>query len=76
MIQNILAVLVGSAVTLIALIIGNANTWQQYVSALVIGGIGNLLWPLVAGIWLHRKAKARRDSQIQDEVNKQMNAQK
>ncbi len=75
MIQNILGILVGSIVTLIVLLIGKADTLEQYVTALVIGGIANFLWPLVAGIWLGRRAKARRDEQIQKEVDKQMAAQ-
>ena len=75
MIQNILGILVGSLVTLAVLLIGKANTLEQYVTALVIGGIANFLWPLVAGIWLGRRAKARRDEQIQKEVDKQMAAQ-
>ena len=75
MIQNILGILVGSLVTLIVLLVGKANTLEQYVTALVIGGIANFAWPLVAGIWLGRRAKARRDEQIQKEVDKQMAAQ-
>lgn len=75
MIQNILGILVGSLVTLAVLVIGKADTMEQYVTALVIGGICNGLWPIVAGIWLGRKAKARRDEQIQKEVDKQMAAQ-
>ena len=72
MIQNILGILVGSLVTLLVLLIGHANTLEQYVTALVIGGIGNFLWPIVAGIWLVRRRKNRRDNQIQSEVNRQM----
>lgn len=75
MIQNILGILVGSLVTLVVLLIGKADTLEQYVTALVIGGICNFAWPLVAGIWLGRRAKARRDEQIQKEVDKQMAAQ-
>lgn len=75
MIQNILGILTGSLVTLLVLLISKANTLEQYVTALVIGGIANFLWPLVAGIWLGRRAKARRDEQIQKEVDKQMAAQ-
>ena len=75
MIQNILGILVGSLVTLLVLLIGKADTLEQYVTALVIGGICNGLWPIVAGIWLGRQAKARRDEQIQKEVDKQMAAQ-
>ena len=75
MIQNILGILVGSLVTLVILLIGHATTLEQYVTALVIGGIGNFLWPIVAGIWLARRAKARREDQIQSEVNRQISEQ-
>jgi hypothetical protein len=74
-IQNILGILVGSLVTLAVLLIGKANTLEQYVTALVIGGIANFAWPLVAGIWLARRAKARRNNQIQSEVDRQIAAQ-
>ena len=76
MIQNILGILVGVAVALVALILLNANSWEEYVIGLVIGGFGNFLWPLIAGIWLARRANARRNDRIQDEVNRQINAQK
>lgn len=72
MLQNILGILVGSLVTLVILLIGKADTLEQYVTALVIGGISNFLWPIVIGIWLGRRAKARRESQIQDEVARQV----
>ena len=72
MIQNILGILVGSLITLIVLLLGHANTFEQYVTALVIGGIANFLWPIVAGIWLARRVKARHQEEIQKEVDKQM----
>lgn len=75
MIQNILGILVGSLITLLALIIGNATTREQYVTAIVIGGIANFLWPIVAGIVLARRAKARRDNRIEAEVTRQVNEQ-
>jgi cadmium resistance protein CadD (predicted permease) len=74
-IQNILGILVGSLITLLVLIISNANTREQYVTALVIGGICNGLWPIVAGIWLARRAKARREEKMQEEVTRQVNEQ-
>jgi len=74
-IQNILGILVGSVVTLVVLLVGNATKLEQYVTALVIGGIANLLWPIVAGIWLARRARARRDSRIESEVQRQVNEQ-
>ena len=76
MIQNILGILVGSLITLASLLLLNADSMEEYITALVIGGIANGLWPLVAGIWIARRAKARREEAIQDEVNKQINAQK
>lgn len=75
MIQNILGILVGGAVALVSLIILNADSWEEYVTGLVIGGIGNFLWPLVAGIWLSRRARARRDARIEAEVQRQVNDQ-
>lgn len=75
MIQNILGILVGSIITLIVLIIGKADSLEQYVTALVIGGIANGLWPLVAAIWLRRRVKARRNDQIQSEVDRQIASQ-
>lgn len=75
MIQNFLGILTGSLVTLLVLLIGKANTLEQYVTALVIGGIANFLWPLVAAIWVRRRVKARRADQIQSEVDRQIAAQ-
>ncbi len=39
------------------------------------GGIANGLWPLVAAIWLRRRVKARRNDQIQSEVDRQIASQ-
>ncbi|MFN8619845.1 MAG: hypothetical protein U0869_11335 [Chloroflexota bacterium] len=77
MIQNILGILTGALITLIVLIftVGGGDKIPQYVTALVIGGICNFLWPLVAGIWLARRAKERRNEQIQKEVDRQIASQ-
>lgn len=75
MIQNILGILVGSLVTLLALLIGKADSLEQYVTALVIGGLCNFAWPIVAAIILRRRVKARRNDQIQAEVDRQIAAQ-
>jgi hypothetical protein len=76
-IQNILGILIGSLVTLIALIImvGGGDKIAQYVTALIIGGICTFAWPLVAAIWLGRRVKARREEEIQKEVDRQIAAQ-
>ena len=75
MIQNILGILIGSLVTLVVLVVVGAKTMEQYVTAIVVGGIGNLLWPIVAGFWLARRAKARRNDRIEAEVTRQVNDQ-
>lgn len=75
MIQNILGILVGSLITLIVLIVLKADAMEEYVTALVIGAIANFLWPIVAGIVLARRAKARRDNRIEAEVSRQVNEQ-
>jgi hypothetical protein len=75
MIQNILATVVGALVALVALLLIHADNIEGYVTGLVIGGIASLLWPIVMGIWLGRRAKARRDEQMQQEVQRQVDQQ-
>jgi hypothetical protein len=75
MIQNILATVVGALVALVTLLLIHADNIEGYVTGLFIGGIASLLWPLVMGIWLGRRAKARRDEQMQQEVQRQVDRQ-
>jgi hypothetical protein len=74
MIQNGIGIAVGALVTLVFLIlmVPADQTWQDYVAPLVIGGIAAFFWPVVIGIWLGRRARARRDNQIQSEVQRQL----
>ena len=75
MLQRGIGVVVGALVTLILLMImatGNDVTWQDFVWPLVIGGLATFFWPVVIGIWLGRRAKERRDNEIQSEVNRQL----
>ncbi len=44
--------------------------------AVVVGALVTWLWPWVIGIVLVRRAKARRDRQISDEVDKKVAASK
>jgi len=71
--QHIIGVGIGAVVTyvLLWLFVGSANS-QQYHYAVIIGGIVALAWPWVIGLFLVRRAKNRRDEQIQKEVDKQM----
>ncbi len=76
MLQHIIGSVVGAAVAWLALVITNANSSPQYVTAVVIGAIASIFWPIVIGFMLARRVKDRRDEQIQKEVDRQINAQK
>ncbi len=73
MLQHIIGSVVGAAVAWFVLVVTNATTSPQYVTAVVIGAIATILWPLVIGIVLARRVKRRRDEQIQKEVDRQVN---
>ncbi len=74
MLHHIIGVVVGAAVAWLTLVITNATTSPQYITALVIGGIVSILWPIVIVWWLARRAKARRDADISKEVEAQIKA--
>jgi phosphate/sulfate permease len=76
MLQHIIGSVVGAAIAWLVLVITNANTSPQYVTAVVIGAIATIFWPIVIGFFLARRVKQRRDDQIQKEVDRQINAQK
>ena len=76
MLQHIIGSVVGGFVAYLALNLTNASTNEQYVTAVVIGAIATILWPLVIGFFLARRVKNKRDEQIQKEVDKQIAAQK
>jgi hypothetical protein len=78
MIQNGIGIAVGALVTLILLIlmVPADQTWQDYIAPLVIGGIAAFFWPVVIGFWLGRRAKARRNDQIQTEVQRQLDQER
>ena len=76
MLQHIIGSAVGAAIAWLVLVITNANTSPQYVTAVVIGAIASMLWPIVIGFFLARRIKQRRQNEIQQEVDKQVNAQK
>jgi xanthine/uracil permease len=73
MIQNIIGAFVGAAVTYIMLWLTVGSQYaDKYLPAVVVGGIVYLLWPIVIGFWLARRAKARRDDKISAEVERQV----
>jgi len=74
MIQRFLGVSIGALVTYVML-------WWNHVdmavagTAVIVGAIASFFWPIVAGFFLARRAKQRREAQMQDEVAKQVAAQ-
>ena len=76
MIRNFLAALVGGVVLFVYLLFWHATNFTDPVPAFAIAGVvsavGTWLWPFVIGIWFVRRAKAKRDDQIQKEVDKQV----
>ncbi len=77
MIQRAIGVTVGAIVSLVILVLMNLQNpgWQDYVAPLAIGAVAAWAWPVVIAFWLGRRAKQRRDNQIQSEVDRQIKEQ-
>lgn len=76
MIQRIIGLTIGVIVTLILLVATTEVTVDQTIVPLVVGAVAAFFWPIVIGWWLVRRAKARREDQIQSEVSRQIDQQK
>ena len=50
----------------------SADTQPKYLLAIVIGGLVALLYPWVVGVFFVRRARDRRDEEIQAEVQRQL----
>ncbi len=76
MVQRLIGVSIGALITFAILwfsdFTNQVDLIPWYFAAAVIGAIASFFWPVVAGIWLGRRARARRDDQIQKEVDRQM----
>ncbi len=74
-IQRIIGLTIGAIVTLVLLIATTEVTWSAAIAPLVVGAVAAFFWPVVAAIWLGRRAKQRREDKIQDEVQRQLDQQ-
>jgi hypothetical protein len=73
MLQHAIGIVVGGVVALALLMLTISGVqWNSFVMPLVVGGVATFFWPVVIGFWLGRRAKQRRDDQIQSEVNRQL----
>ena len=75
-IQRIIGLTIGAIVALILLVATTEVTVDQTIMPLVVGAVAAFFWPVVIGWWLVRRAKARREDQIQSEVSRQIDQQK
>ncbi len=72
MIQRAIGVTIGAIVALILLVLTTDVTLDQALMPLVVGAIAAWAWPVVIAFFLGRRAKARRENQIEDEVQRQL----
>jgi hypothetical protein len=76
MVQRLIGVSIGALVTFIILWLSDftnqTDLYPWYVAAAVIGAVASFFWPVVIGFWLGRRARARRDEKIQQEVDRQL----
>jgi hypothetical protein len=76
-IERLLSVGTGALATWLALVILNptqpvgSDPNPDYVTAVIIGAIVSLIWPLAWALFVTRRARARRDKEIADEVARQ-----
>jgi len=74
-IQRIIGLAIGVIVALILLVLMYEITWDQAIGPLVVGAVAAFFWPIVIAFFLARRVKQRREGQIEDEVQRQMNQQ-
>ena len=81
--QRFIGVVLGGAVTFVLLvmfagttvnIVSDRNT--GFLIAVVVGGIVSWMWPWIIGIILVRRARGRQQGRMQDEVQRQVAAER
>lgn len=75
MIQRIIGLAIGVIVTLILLVAMTSVTWDEAIVPLVIGAVAAFFWPVVIGWYLVRRARARREDKMQQEIQRQIDQQ-
>jgi hypothetical protein len=75
MIQRTIGVAIGALATyllLVVLVPAQGDRTQAYLTAVVVGAVISWAWPVVIAFWLGRRAKERREEQIEKEVQRQL----
>lgn len=81
MIERLFSIVVGALVTFLLLLLFHngrliSNEISGFATAVAIGAVINLLWPFIWGQVSARRAQQRRTESIQDEVQRQVTAQR
>jgi uncharacterized membrane protein len=74
-IQRIIGLAIGVVISLVLMPFMTDATIDQAIVPLVIGAVAAFFWPIVVGWFLVRRARQRREGQIQSEVERQMREQ-
>jgi 4-amino-4-deoxy-L-arabinose transferase-like glycosyltransferase len=77
--QRIIGIILGGLTIYLLLNVMEAvtkDTQPRYLLAIVIGMLVALLWPWVIGLRVARRAKERRDEEIEAEVQRQLAAER
>lgn len=76
MLQRLIGVSIGALITFAILwfsdVTNQTDLIPWYFAAALIGAIASFFWPVVIGIILGRRARARRDDRIENEVQRQL----
>jgi len=86
MLQRLIGVSIGALITFILLLLfyggvdSNAvvnwrivgDSTQAFLVASILGAVASFFWPIVIAWFMARRMRARRDNQIQSEVERQM----
>jgi len=74
-----IGVALGALATYLLLVILVPDTGDRssaYVTAVVVGAVVSWAWPVVIAFWLGRRAKERREDQIEKEVQRQLDEER
>lgn len=79
MIERFLSVVTGALVTFLMLIVLNpadaADPNQDYLTAVVVGAIASLIWPVIWLLMARRRRQNKIDKEVAEQVAKQTGGQ-
>jgi hypothetical protein len=75
MLQRGIGVTIGGLVTIALLMLIERGGWDDYIVPVAIGAIVSFFWPIVIAWWLVRRHREKQQSEIQAEVQRQINQQ-